>query len=98
MGNSVESEVQSSPYRLVSRRGLASKFGIDYSNAHLLRLERDKKFPRRFYATPGRASWLESEVQAWLDDKVRQRAVLAARTLPQHLRGHRPKKAQIAAT
>ena len=52
--------------RIIDKKGLKDR-GIDYSNVHLLRLERDGLFPRRFYLTQNRANWWEHEIDAHVE-------------------------------
>jgi prophage regulatory protein len=44
-----------------------------YSPAHIDRLEKAGTFPKRVPLGPGRVGWLESEVLAWLEERIRQR-------------------------
>ena len=39
--------------KIVLRRDLKTRFGIPFSNKHLLHLEREGKFPQRFSIVPG---------------------------------------------
>lgn len=49
------------------------KLGIRYSRQHLDRLEKRELFPRRIKLTPnGRVGWIESEIQAWLKDRIKK--------------------------
>jgi prophage regulatory protein len=61
----MKKETASKPLRLLSRDDLKSK-GISYCNVHLLRLEKDGKFPKRLYLSPARAAWLESEIDDYI--------------------------------
>lgn len=49
---------------LVSREGLKA-IGIRYSNAHLLVLESEKRFPKRLYLSPAKVAWMRNEIVAW---------------------------------
>ena len=44
-----------------------------YSPQHIARLERDGKFPRRVRLGQCRVGYIESEVLAWLDERIQQR-------------------------
>ncbi|MFO1037302.1 MAG: AlpA family phage regulatory protein [Geminicoccaceae bacterium] len=49
------------------------KARVPYTRQHLLRLEKDGRFPPRIKVGPGRVAWLESEVNAWIDDLAASR-------------------------
>jgi prophage regulatory protein len=62
--------------RLVSRRELRERYGITYSDTHLLRLERAGEFPKRVRLTPrprAKVWWLEVEIEAWLAERTSNR-------------------------
>ena len=44
-----------------------------YSFAHIDRLERAGKFPKRVPIGPSRVGWVEGEVQEWLHAKIAER-------------------------
>jgi prophage regulatory protein len=48
--------------------------GINYSKVHLWRLEKARKFPQRIPLSENRHGWLESEIDAWLADRIAARA------------------------
>lgn len=58
--------------KILSYRDLASR-GIPYSKAHLWRLERAGKFPKRVSLTPRCYGWPEHEIDAWLKEKIAER-------------------------
>ena len=64
--------------RLVDVPGLRAK-GISYSRPHLRRLEAAGKFPKRVYMGEGRVAWVESEIDAWLEEKLADRHAAKAR-------------------
>jgi predicted DNA-binding transcriptional regulator AlpA len=66
-------EAQMSQFKILSRNGL-KHLGIDYCNVHLLRLEAEGKFPKRFYLSPARVAWVESEILEYLARCVAARA------------------------
>jgi prophage regulatory protein len=48
-----------------------------YSRTHIARLEKAGKFPRRVRLSPhprGRMAWLESEVNEWILERIRERS------------------------
>lgn len=47
--------------------------GIDFARQHLLRLEKQGKFPRRVQITEGRVAWLETEIDDWIDERAAAR-------------------------
>ena len=55
--------------RVLDRKALRAK-GVTYSNVHLLRLEAEDKFPRRFSLTENRVAWLEEEIDRWIRERV----------------------------
>jgi len=46
---------------------------IPYSEAHIWRLERAGKFPRRAHLGANRVAWVESEIDSWIEDRVNAR-------------------------
>jgi prophage regulatory protein len=44
---------------------------VPYGRQHILRLERDGKFPLRIQLGPGRVAWRLSEVEEWLASRAR---------------------------
>jgi prophage regulatory protein len=46
---------------------------VPYTPQHILRLEKQGKFPRRVQVGPNRVAWLESEVEAWVAARVAAR-------------------------
>jgi prophage regulatory protein len=59
--------------RLLQHSDLKPQKGIRYSAVHLKRLELAGKFPRRVPLGPGAYGYLESEVDAYLQQKVDER-------------------------
>lgn len=43
---------------------------------HIGRLERAGRFPQRIQLGPGSVGWIEEEVDAWLEQRARQRGAL----------------------
>lgn len=60
--------------RILSKKELRAL--VLYSPAHIDRLEKAGRFPRRVQLGPGRVGWLESEVLAWLEERIRERDAL----------------------
>ena len=61
------------PRWLVAKAQLNSIFGINFSNCHLIRLERDGKFPRRLYVG-NRPYWIRSEIKNFIQTRAAERA------------------------
>lgn len=57
--------------RLLSKRQVREI--VLYSPAHIDRLEKEGKFPKRVRLGPQRVGWIESEVLDWLNSIIRQR-------------------------
>ena len=57
--------------RLITKRELCQI--VPYTPQHILRLEKQGKFPRRVQVGPNRVAWLESEVEAWVAARVAER-------------------------
>ena len=49
-----------------------------YSPAHIARLERDGKFPKRVLLGPSRVGWVEQEVLDWMQSRIAIRNRLTA--------------------
>ena len=54
-----------SPDRIIDRHERRQL--VPYSDAHVLRLERARRFPLRVKLGPNRVGWLLSEILAWID-------------------------------
>lgn len=46
---------------------------VPYSEAHIWRLERAGKFPRRARLGANRVVWVEAEIDDWLSSKIAER-------------------------
>ena len=46
---------------------------VPYSEAHIWRLEKAGKFPRRVRIGANRIAWVESEVNKWVSSKLQER-------------------------
>jgi len=49
---------------------------VPYSVQHIGRLERAGRFPRRIKLGTNSVGWVEEEVDAWLEERARQRGPL----------------------
>ena len=54
---------------------------VPYSASHIWRLERTGQFPKRIRLGKNRVAWLQSEVSAWVEDKL---ALRPNTTLPKN--------------
>lgn len=59
------------PVRLVRLSEILRR--VPYSEAHIWRLERSGKFPRRTQLGANRVAWVEAEIDEWLNAKVKER-------------------------
>lgn len=59
-------------HTLVSRAGLKAR-GITFCNQHLIRLEREGRFPRRVRIGGQRVAWVLSELDEWLAQRLAER-------------------------
>lgn len=57
--------------RLLSKRQVRER--VLYSPQHIDRLEKAGKFPKRVQLGPNRVGWVESEVEAWMRERIAQR-------------------------
>jgi prophage regulatory protein len=64
-------DMASRPKRLITKRELCQM--VPYTPQHILRLEKEGKFPRRVQVGANRVAWLESEVEAWVAARVAER-------------------------
>ena len=55
--------------RIITKRQL--RLIVPYSVQHLLRLERKGKFPKRIQIGARRVGWYLSDVESWLQQRVR---------------------------
>ena len=61
------------PKRVVSKKQLRTDCGIPYSGQHIARLEAAGRFPKRIKLGQNRVVWLETEIEAWLDERIAER-------------------------
>ena len=57
--------------RILSKKDLRAL--VLYSPAHIDRLEKACRFPKRVQLGPCRVGWVESEVLAWLHERIGKR-------------------------
>ena len=57
--------------RILSKKDLRAL--VLYSPAHIDRLEKSGDFPKRIQLGPCRVGWIESEVVAWIDERIQKR-------------------------
>jgi prophage regulatory protein len=57
--------------RILSKKELRQL--VLYSPAHIDRLEKAGRFPKRVQLGPCRVGWIEAEVLAWLETRIKQR-------------------------
>lgn len=62
--------------RIISKKELRQL--VLYSPAHIDRLEKAGKFPKRVQLGPCRVGWIESEVLEWLQARINDRNKSAA--------------------
>ena len=59
--------------KVLSFRELKPAKGIPYSRVHLRRLEADGNFPGRVQLGGNAVAWIESEIDAWLEERAADR-------------------------
>ena len=70
--------------RILSKKDLRQM--VLYSPAQIDRLEKAGRFPKRVRLGPCRVGWVEEEVLAWLDARLRAREIMTA---PERMRDSR---------
>ena len=61
----------SQPDRILDRAKRRER--VPYSDMHILRLEKEGKFPKRIQLGPNRVGWLDSEIDQWIEERVAER-------------------------
>ena len=46
---------------------------VTFCNVHLIRLEKEGRFPKRIRLSPYKVAWIESEILDWLNAKAEER-------------------------
>lgn len=59
--------------QIIDWKQLSEEVGIPYSRQHVLRLEKAGQFPKRVQLGLNRVGWVKAEVEAWLEDKLKNR-------------------------
>jgi prophage regulatory protein len=59
--------------QVVSKKELKTVCGIPYCGAHIARLEAAGGFPKRIRLGQNRVVWLVSEIEEWLDARIKSR-------------------------
>lgn len=57
--------------RIIPRREVQARTGL--SRSYIYRLSKDGDFPRPVQLTPYRIGWVESEIDAWIAERIRAR-------------------------
>jgi len=57
--------------RILSKKDLRQL--VLYSPAHIDRLEKAGRFPKRVQLGPCRVGWIESEILGWLQERINKR-------------------------
>jgi prophage regulatory protein len=70
-GASRRSEHSEAAMRLLSKKQVREV--VLYAPAHIDRLEKAGRFPKRVRLGPGRVGWVEDEVMEWLRVKIAER-------------------------
>ncbi|SDE12444.1 transcriptional regulator, AlpA family [Bradyrhizobium brasilense] len=65
------------PVKIISFNDLSEKYGITFQRSHLYDLERESKFPKRVRLGMNRIGWVQSEIEAWLAEKLAARNALS---------------------
>lgn len=67
------------PRRFLTKKAVLAR--VPYSSNHLDRLEAAGEFPLRVKLSPNRGAWVEEEIDAYQDRKIRERDKALASTL-----------------
>ena len=70
--------------RVITRRELRRL--VPYAPQHILRLEKQGKFPKRIKVGERRVVWRSEEVMAWCEQKSRKGSGIVAARIRKHLR------------
>lgn len=68
-----ESAAAKAPRKLVTFDELKDRYGIPYGRKHIARLEAVGDFPKRVQVGPARIAWVESEIEAFLEQRIAKR-------------------------
>lgn len=59
--------------RMLSFSELKTSKGIRWTRQHVNRQVRDQKFPKPIHLGDQTVAWVESEIDAWLDERIAER-------------------------
>lgn len=59
------------PTRLITKRQLCSM--VPYTPQHILRLEKQNRFPKRIRVGENRVAWILSEIEHWIAERAGER-------------------------
>ena len=59
--------------KLITWKQLKNELGVPYSRQHVGRLEEAGQFPKRVRLGQARVAWVMDEIQAWIDQRLKQR-------------------------
>lgn len=59
------------PARILARREVEARTGL--SRSYIYKLSKDSAFPKPVKLTEYRIGWIESEIQAWIEQRIRAR-------------------------
>lgn len=71
--NVAEGISMSSKKRALCFEDLKREKGIPWTRQHVRRLECRGEFPHHIDLGPGTIAWLENEIDAWLEERARER-------------------------
>jgi len=57
--------------RFLRKKHVVEMIGLSY--VHILRLEKQRKFPKRVVLGPSAVGWVEAEVEEWMKARVTER-------------------------
>jgi len=61
----------SHPMQLIDKKELVKL--VKYSPQHIARLEKAGQFPKRLQLGQNRVAWMMSEVEEWIEDRIKKR-------------------------
>lgn len=64
--------------RIVTFPELLTRFGLTWTRVHVNRMIAAGLFPQKVHLSPGRVGWIESEIQAWIQERADARPAPAA--------------------
>ena len=66
-------QAEQKPKRVLSYTDLRERKGIKWHRVELSRKVKANKFPKPIKLGPGTLAWLETEIDAWLDQRIAER-------------------------